>query len=107
MAKFCGEVGFETTIETAPGVFVEEIHRKRYRGDILRNSRRLQSGEHVNDDVVISNQISILADPYLFQNFHTIRLVNFFGQDYKVTDIEVNYPRLTMTLGGLYNGQKS
>lgn len=103
MAKYCGVIGFGYTSEDTPGVWVEHIKTRSYYGDLIRNSRRLQSTDKVNDDINISNQISVVLDPYLEQNFHTIRYVTFMGEKWKVTDVEVNYPRLTMTLGGLYN----
>ena len=104
MARWNGIVGFVTTKETTPGVWTEEKVERTYYGDLLRNSRRLQTSDQVNDNINISNQISMIADPYAFENFHWIRYVMFMGTKWKVTDIEVQYPRLTLTLGGIYNG---
>lgn len=107
MAKFYGVVGFVHPVETAPGIVEEVATEKAYFGDILRNNRRLQSGDKVNDDINISNQISIIADPYANQYFYAMRYVEFMGTKWKVTDIEVQYPRLILTLGGIYNGQQA
>lgn len=104
MAKYYGLIGYAETVETAPGVWKEQITERIYYGDVIRNSRRLQSTEHLNDDVNISNQISIVADPYAINNFHSMRYAEFMGAKWKVSDIEVQYPRLLLTLGGLYNG---
>ena len=104
MAKYYGLIGYAETVETAPGVWKEQITERVYYGDVIRNSRRLQSTEHLNDDVNISNQISIVADPYAINNFHSMRYAEFMGAKWKVSDIEVQYPRLLLTLGGLYNG---
>lgn len=103
MAKFYGAIGYETTIESAPGVYKEEITEYNYFGELTRNTSRLQTSQSVNDDVNISNEISIVADPFAFNNFHSMRYVDFMGAKWKITNIEVKYPRLILTIGGLYN----
>ena len=104
MAKFYGTIGFAETVETAPGVWMENIVDYNYFGDIIRNARRLQSSDQLNDDINISNEISIVADPYANQNFHSMRYVKFMGAKWKITNVEVRYPRLILTVGGVYNG---
>lgn len=104
MAKYCGKIGYATTVETTPGVWSEQIVERKYYGDLTRNSRRLQSPDKVNDDIVIANQLSIVADPYAINNFHSMRYAEFMGAKWKVSDVEVQYPRLILTLGGVYNG---
>lgn len=104
MAKFYGRIGFAETVETAPGVWTENIVDYNYFGDIIRNARRLQSSDQLNDDINISNEISIVADPYANQNFHSMRYVEFMGAKWKITNVEVRYPRLILTVGGVYNG---
>lgn len=105
MARFYGAIGYAETVETAPDVFNETIQEHFYYGFITRNTRRLQTSDQVNDDVTVSNVISIVADPYAEQNFHAIRYASFMGTKWKVTSVEVQYPRLLLTLGGVYNGQ--
>lgn len=105
MAKFCGVIGYVELKETVPGVWTEEVTERTYYGDLIRNNRRLQSANQLNDNINISNQISIVADPYAFQNFHAMRYVEFMGTKWKVSDIEVQYPRLILNVGGVYNGQ--
>lgn len=104
MAKFYGTIGFAETVETAPGVWTENIVDYNYFGDIIRNARRIQSSDQLNDDINISNEISIVADPYANQNFHSMRYVKFMGAKWKITNVEVRYPRLILTVGGVYNG---
>ena len=104
MAKFYGAIGYAKTVETMPGVWTEQITERDYYGDVIRNSRRLQSSDKVNDDISISNQISVVADPYAINNFHSMRYAEFMGTKWKISDVEVQYPRLLLTLGGLYNG---
>lgn len=107
MPKFFGAIGFACTRETSPGVYTEEIVERNYSGDLIRNTRRLQSSGQVNDDLNISNQISILADPYACQNIYMMRYATFMGAKWKITDVQVEYPRLLLTLGGVYNGQST
>lgn len=104
MAKFYGSIGYADTVETAPGVRDEGIVVHSYYGDLIRNTRQLQSGETINDDINVANEISIVADPYARQNFHKMRYVEFMGSKWKISKVEVNYPRLILTIGGLYNG---
>lgn len=106
MAKFCGVIGFVDTVETKPGVYEEIVTERKYYGDLVRNIRRLQAGDQLNDNVNVNNEISIIADPYAKQNFHAIRYAKFMGSNWKISSIEVQYPRLILTLGGLYNGQQ-
>ena len=105
MAKFYGKIGYANTVETKPGVYEEQIVERYYYGDLIRNTRRLQSADQVNDNINISNEISIVADPYATNNFHTMRYAVFMGTKWKISNVEVSYPRLILTLGGVYNGQ--
>ena len=107
MAKWYGEIGFAEIVETKPGVWVERITKRNYYGDVTRDSRRLQTADKLNDNVNISNQISIISDPYANENFHSMRYAFYMGTRWKITDIEVQYPRLNLTLGGVWNGESS
>lgn len=103
MARFYGVIGYGETKETRPGVWSEVITERVYYGDVLQNTRRWETGEHLNDDLNINNKISIVADPYTYQNFHTMRYIKWMGVKWKVTNVEVLYPRLILTIGGVYN----
>lgn len=104
MAKWFGKIGYANTTEIEPGIYEEGIEERSYYGDITRNSRMLQNSDGVNDNINISNQLSIIADPYANENFHSMRYVEFMGTKWKITNVEVQYPRLILTLGGIYNG---
>lgn len=104
MAKYRGRVGYGEQIETAPGVHEDVITERTYFGDIIRNSRRLLNGEKVNDDLSVGNSISILADGYANDHFFAIRYVEWAGSLWKVSEVEVQRPRLVLRLGGVYNG---
>ena len=107
MAKFYGKVGYAKTVETKPGVWRPEIIEREYFGDLTRNARRYESAGQVNDNLNIANEISIVADPYACQNFHSMRYVEFMGAKWKITSVEVQYPRLILTIGGVYNDGKT
>ena len=91
------------TEEVEPGIYVEKIVENEYYGDVIKNTRRLREANKVNDDVNVSNQFSIIADPFANNNFHAMRYIMFMGVKWKITDIEVQYPRLILSVGGLYN----
>jgi hypothetical protein len=106
MAKFYGPIGYAQPIEVSAGVWKDEIIERNYTGDLLtNNSRWSTSSESTNDDLNINNRISILADPYAYQNFHSMKYVLFMGTKWKINSVEVQYPRLILTIGGVYNGQ--
>ena len=104
MAKWCGIIGYAEQVETTPGVWSEQITERKYYGDVIRNNRRLQSAGKLNDDINVGNEISIIADPFANNNFHSMRYVDFMGTKWKVTTVDVQYPRLILSLGGVYNG---
>lgn len=103
MTKFFGKIGYVMTQETKPGVWMDQIIEHEYYGDLLRNSYRFQTSDKVNDDVSIANEFSIIADSFAKDNFHLMRYIEFEGTKWKITNVEVRYPRLNLTVGGIYN----
>lgn len=105
MARFHGELGYGVSTEKGTsGVWEDVIVEKLYYGDILRNTRRLQDGQHVNDDITVDNSISIVADAYASEHFHAIKYVKWAGVRWIVSTVTVQRPRLILELGGVYNG---
>lgn len=104
MAKFYGTIGYAETIETKPGVWTPQITERKYSGDLGRNFSNIQATDTLNDDINIANELSIVADPFAYQNFHLMRYVEFMGTKWKIKTVEVKYPRLILTIGGVYNG---
>ena len=102
--KWFGTIGYADQVETKPGVWEDEITEREYFGDLTRNTRRLQTTDKLNDDIEISNEISIVSDPYANENFHSMRYAMYMGTKWKITSVEVQYPRLILSLGGIYNG---
>lgn len=107
MAKFYGVIGYSETKEVCPGVWEEVITERSYFGDVLQFGRRWESGEHLNDNLNINNKLSIVADPFACENFHMIRYIEWVGAKWKVTNVEVQFPRLILTVGGVYNEQQA
>lgn len=107
MAKFYGNIGYIKTVEVEPGIWEEQVIEQPSFGDITRNTSRYQSSGGVNDDININNNISIVADPFANENFQHMRYVVFMGTKWKITNVEVQYPRLLLTLGGVYNGEQA
>lgn len=106
MAKFYGEIGYGESAEIPAnsGVYVDVITEIAYYGDVIRNSRRLESGENLNDNISVTNSISIVADEYANKHFFAIRYIRWAGTLWTVTTVEVRSPRLILTLGSVYNG---
>lgn len=103
MAKYYGIIGFAVTEEVKPGLWKEQIKELPYYGDLVRSSRRLETADQVNDNVNLSNDISIVSDPFANQNFHSIRYAVYMGTKWKVVNVDVQYPRLVLSTGGIYN----
>lgn len=103
--KFFGPVGYGITEETTPGVWEDRIIERNYYGDVLKNYKKSSSGESIIDNIDISSNISIVSDPFAMNHFHTIKYVRWMGAAWKVTMVDVQYPRLILTIGGVYNGE--
>lgn len=104
MARFSGKVGYVSTVESTPGVWTEQVTERQYYGDLTRHSRKWESSDSLNDNVIFSQDISIVADPYAYNNLQNMRYVIFRGIKWKITNIEIERPRVKLTLGGEYHG---
>lgn len=104
MARFYGKIGYATTTETSPGIYKQQITEHEYFGDILQDMRQYDSSGKINENVNISNRFSIVADVYAYDNYALMRYVDFMGVKWLVTKVELMYPRIILTVGGLYNG---
>lgn len=104
MAKYHGKIGFVTFEETAPSVMTEVPVEREYFGNVTRVTKRWEKGEHLNDNLQVNNQFSIVADAYARDNLFAIRYITWMGARWQVTSAEVQYPRLVLTIGGVYNG---
>lgn len=108
MAKWCGKVGYAETVETERGIYESQIVERTYYGDVMSSRwKRQQSSEKINDDINLANVISIVADPFANQHCSEMVYVEFMGTKWKVTDVEIQYPRLILSMGGVYNGEQA
>lgn len=104
MAKWYGKIGYAITEETEPGLWEPKIIERTYYGDMISDVRKRQNSGEVNDNINLSNVISIVADPFVIQNCSLMAYVEIMGAKWKITDVDIQYPRLTLTIGGVYNG---
>ena len=104
--RFSGKVGYGEQTEIRPGVHDDVITERVYYGDVLRNSSQFQPGESVNNDVSVTNTISIVADAYANGHIFAIRYVEWSGTLWEVSNVEIQSPRLLLRLGGVYNGPR-
>lgn len=106
MARFYGPIGFVTQVEdpAESGIWVEQAVEKNYRGIVSRNTKRWDNGNQLNKDLNISNTISIVADPYISDHLNQIRYIKWLGGYWEISSIDVEFPRLVLSIGGVYNG---
>lgn len=105
MAKYCGNVGFVESVEVSPGIWEQKATEKKYKGDVLRNTRRWEPRDTLIDNLNLNNMISIVAkDEYARTHVFAIRYIWWMGSRWEVTNVEVKTPRLILTIGGVYNG---
>lgn len=106
MNRFHGEIGYGESEESpvGSGNWVDVIEEIPYYGDVIRNTRKLESGEKVNNDITVGNSISVVADQFANEHFFAIKYVRWAGTLWTVTSVEVKSPRLILSLGSVYNG---
>lgn len=105
--KYFGRVGFLVQSEVRKGIWEEHPVEHSYYGDIIRNSRKRDLGETPNDDINVSNSISIVADAFAYEHFFEIGYIEWCGALWRVTNVEIQRPRLILTIGGVYNGPRT
>lgn len=106
MARFHGKVGYGWAEEKpiGSGIWENQILEFPYFGDVVRNTQKLEAGAGLIDNIVVNNNISIVADAYAIDNFYNIKYVEWAGEFWTVTNVEVQRPRLILTIGSVYNG---
>lgn len=105
MARFHGMIGYGIMTKGGTGIVDEEIVEREYYGDVNRHSRQNQTGEGINDEINVANEISILADDYAFEHAGEFKYVLWGKTRWKIKNFEVARPRLILQLGGVYNGR--
>lgn len=108
--RYSGIIGFVCRQEdpVGSGIWKNKPIERRYYGDVVKNYRRWETAsEQVNDNVNISNTISIVADSFAEAHLAYIRYAEYSGQKWNVTSVEVQRPRLILSIGGVYNGPQN
>lgn len=105
--RFYGEVGYAPTVVDDYGVATADIIKRNYFGDVVSLTSRWQQTENLNDDIRVSHQISIVADPYAIENFPYIKYVEWLGTKWEVLTARPEFPRIILSLGGVYNGDQT
>lgn len=107
MAKWAGVIGYDLgEIETSPGVYVRQIVEHPYRGELLKNNHSRNGGDQINPGFSISNSISVVGDRFAMDHFHQMVYVSLHHTKWNIQTIDIEYPRLNLSLGGLYNGEE-
>lgn len=106
MAKFYGAIGYARPVESSPGVWIDTVIEKNYRGDIILDQRRLQPSDNLNDNINIDNSISILADTYAYENIGFMKYIIWNKVAWKIQSFIINRPRIVIQIGGVYNGER-
>lgn len=105
--KFCGKIGFEVTVDKGGGIWEPITKEETYTGDVLRLIKNKDSGEHINDGIRLNSQFSILMDPWLQENFSSIKYIEYMGTKWVIESADpTNYPRILLTPGGIYHGDE-
>lgn len=103
MAKYFGKLGIGTDEEVRPGIFKKSIKEVECYGDIIEVRRRLETSSSVNDSLNVSIQLSIVCDPFVKMHVKDIIYASYMDYLWKVTDIVFEFPRLKLSLGGIYH----
>ena len=104
MSKWFGKIGYTVTAETEPGLWEETPVEREYFGDMTSDRRKRQSSGEINTNLSLANVISIIADPFAYKNCSNMAYIEVMGTKWTISDIEVQYPRLILTIGGVYHG---
>lgn len=102
MSRFSGKLGFVTTRETEEGVWLEDVTELNVKGTIRSLYFRNDNSSSTNTNLRLTNEISILMDTKINTYIETLKYVVWKGSKWEVQSIGVNYPRLTINLGGPY-----
>jgi hypothetical protein len=108
VARFYGVIGFSVTNSTVPGVWTPSITERPYKGEVISNFRKYESNsDSTNDDILLNNKISVLSDSFIDKNIGNMIFVVWNQTAWKISNVEITYPRIIITLGGVYHGDRA
>lgn len=102
MAKYAGKVGFAEQVESSPGVWTDKIVERKMRGDVIGSSSSFRPGESTNEDITLGHRLSLMGNPYAYENFTGLRYITYLGVKWRITGVEIQKPRIIVTVGGTY-----
>jgi hypothetical protein len=103
VAKWSGKIGFAETVLGDDDVSRTTIVEKKYRGDVLQDTRKWDDSEKINGDITINNRISVVARDYMLTHLQYMRYVTWQGAKWRISNISVAFPRVILSIGELYN----
>jgi hypothetical protein len=103
MPKCSGIIGYALAVETQPGVWTESITEKTYYGDVVKDNRRIVDQSQINDNLNISNNISVVCNSFMFKNMAFMKFITFIGSKWEISSVDIKPPRIIITIGGIYN----
>ena len=107
-SRWHGKIGFGVTKEIGKGIWKPTIEEHEYYGNIISVRKTAESQPYsTNDALRINSKISIIDDGFISVNCATIRYVEFMGALWKVAEVTPEYPRLVLTLGGVYESNSN
>lgn len=107
MAKFYGQIGYTISTDMGYGVWEDAITERTYKGDLVRNTRRWENSSYILDDLNVTNNISVIADKFCIENLSAMKYVKWRGTYWKIANVDIEEPRIILTLGGVYNGPRA
>lgn len=110
MARFFGPIGYEQEQhESEPGIWTPSgmVERNAFGAVLKRQRKWADSSEGTNDNLEVTNRISIVADDYVNEHWPAIKYVKWADTYWKVVSIDIERPRVILSLGGVWNGDKA
>ena len=108
MTKFHGYIGYVNTVTDVTGVTREVVTETECSGMLIRNYLQAGPSNKVVEDFNISNTISVRINPTLLERMMHLKYIAFLSPmidgRWKIKTVDMNYPNLVLTLGGVYNG---
>ena len=108
--RYCAKLGYRDTVEklddngNPTSIWVDVITERTYKADVISNSYRNQQAESINDNYVINVKVSMIAcDAFTISHLNSIIYCEWLGKKWKVTSVDIQRPRLIVTIGGEYN----
>lgn len=105
--KWAGEIAYSMQVETEKHVWDEQVVKKPAMGDLIEFSKNNDQSNNINVDFSLSNQLSVVMDPFIQNNFQNILYVTINGGKWTVSSAKIRYPRIILSFGKLYKEESN